>query len=265
MKYRNPMNVLLTTLLLSALPAFSQAVLVTWNTTAPDSGYFAYNEPDGPYEGVNSRTSYYTGLPRSDYRYRWAGQSYTMGSESYELTAVTWLIAGISTHTQGKEFTIRIYETSGLGTTDSPGNGVLLSSQSGVLPNEVLESDYYMTFILDSSIILDANTTYAVIFGVDEPTSANTSVNHVVLRTSGNSTSNEDWRAWEYRAEHPVNGSVWRTAITDNPDGSGVNNRNQPIVYLHGTLVPEPGTYALLFLGSLALFGVIKRSRKSHP
>lgn len=223
-------------------PNASAAVVVSLNDNAPTENIIKYNAFTNTPANI---TTYWRGPGGSD-QVKTAGQGFsTVGNDTpYLLTAVTFNIIGFSPEVQGLGFSLSITSSDAVGTLPTAATPV--STQTGNLPN-VLITDSYITFTLDTPVLLEPGKYYNVIYAFTEKTAENSDVKHLSFRTTGTGVANTSGgRRWI-----GVDG-VYTAAAP-----------NSFVFYAHATPVPEPTTYVLLG-GALVGLGIRRHLRNSR-
>jgi hypothetical protein len=219
-------NTLAMGLALSATASYAGIITVSSDTPIVDGADIANDNGSTDAGGNGDPGHIWSDRPHQ-------GQTFLTGSNAggYELSAIT--LKNLSnTRNAGTSFNILV------GTIAGPVFTQIGSTETAVAPNFVPGD--YITFSLDTPLALDADTTYAFLWGTDG--------------AGFIPTNNLDDNTF-------AGGTAISSGDNNTPDLNNVIERNlDRVFHLDIAEVPEPGTIALLSIGMVAVLGRRKRS-----
>lgn len=229
-----------------AAGAAAQAQLtITQNSNAPTENIYRHSPtPDG---GA-SVTAYWraTRPQEGSTLNRSIGQGFsTAGAEGkLSLSTLTFQVGSLSNLPEGLSVSISIFEGAGPNQSPSNSNVELLSKQVGNLPEALVVGDY-ITFALETPVILTADRFYSVVFAFEELTNPGSAVSSIGFSTIGAFRNTDENLGANVRRWLGDDG-VWAASL-----------ENGFVMYVGATpVVPESSTYALIG-GTVATLAVL--------
>jgi len=239
MKSKTPkLKVALTLAILAGVTVSSQAaVSVSFGETVPTSNIITSYQP----ASLDALTWLYT--PDT---HRLVAQSFvTPADSSYLVSAITMQLNGAlgQSFSAPSGFSIGFYRLAGPG--ENPAAGTVLATQTGSMQPTTAEAQAlsYLSFNLDTPLVLEAGASYGYVLSFD----SQASYNSLLLAVSSSAPDPNGSRAW-----------------TQTDGGGWANVGETYVYYIEGTAVPEPGAIALLGLAGVLVLAARRKVAASN-
>lgn len=220
----------LITLLIAGLVVHSARadVTVTYSTNAPITA--AVSNPVTGYTTLSWKWT--TDSPTTDQRD--VGQTFAV-AESFTLDEIVLFTPGASATSTNRNFTLIIES---FATNSVTSARTTVSSQTGVLPH-LGSGNRYVSFSLDTPVVINTNITYGFRLSFDDPNAVNSMTFFYTLQTA-----------------YP-NGTAYNINYSSSSTPAALNSD------MAFYLVPEPSVFSLAGLGLLCLFLFQRRNLRN--